>query len=196
MITTSRNRFKKSVYTPPIGGHCEEGKTLLQKKVVTIHSSTSVNNATEGYTTTKKEGRKVTVSLALDAAVVEKIKRQASTLNQSFNTRVNAILEKYVNYFSIVEMEHPAILTRSQHQFFVDEINEEKYTNQLKRMGIEVIHAMFVQTGMANTLDNFIRFVFEGLCVNGGSIRTIRRYIDEDDGMSILLCNSGICRRF
>jgi uncharacterized protein (DUF4415 family) len=147
--------------------------------------SSSANNATVGHTIPKK-ARKVTVSLALDEAIVERVKQQATTLGQSFNTRVNAILEKYVNYFSIVEMERPAILTRSQHQFFMDEIDEEKYTNQLKRMGIQVINAMFIQTGMANTLNNFIKFVFEELCVNGGSIRTVRRYVSEGDGRTCL----------
>jgi len=134
----------------------------------------------------KMRATKVTVSLALDRHVVDAIKKQADEMEQSFNARVNAILQKYVNFFVSVEADRAAIIPKSLHQFFVDEIDEEKYAAQLNQMGTDVIHAMFVRTGLAKTLDNFVRFTFEGLCVNGGSIRSVRKYVDEEDGKTCL----------
>jgi len=104
----------------------------------------------------------------------------------SFNARVNEILAKYITFFAVTEQDRAAIIPRSLHQFFVNEIDELKYTNELKNMGTEIIHAMFVRAGIANTLDNLIDFTFKGLCVNGGSITSVRKYIAEADGKTCL----------
>jgi uncharacterized protein (DUF4415 family) len=130
--------------------------------------------------------KKVTVSLALDASIVEKIKSQSASMNQSFNSRINEILEKYVNFFITIEEFRSAVIPQSLHQFFLNEIDEEKYTAKLKQIGTEVIQGMFVRSGMAPTLDKMIEFVFETICVNGGSIRSVKRYIDEGDGRTCL----------
>jgi hypothetical protein len=147
-------------------------------------TSLPTNGSKNEYET--KKTKKITVSLALDENVVEEIKAQAAKMEQSFNARVNAILEKYVRFFMHVEQERAAIITRSTHQFFVDEIDEQKYTAELKRLGTDIIDAMFVQTGMANTIDNLVKFTFEGLCVNGGSITSVKKYVDEEGGKMCL----------
>ena len=45
---------------------------------------------------------------------------------------------------------------------------------------MDPINAIFTQTGIQSTLDNMIKHVFENLCVNGGSISSIKKYLDED----------------
>ncbi len=140
-----------------------------------------------GFNTPSKENpSKTTVSLALDAGVVKEIQKQAKEYDVSFNARVNAILTKYVMFFAVIEQDHAAVIPRKLHQFFVDEIDEAKYTVELKKIGTDIIDAMFVRTGLANTLDNLIDFTFKGICVNGGSITSVKRYVDEADGKTCL----------
>lgn len=129
---------------------------------------------------------KVTVSLALDRDVVTAVKEDAEENRMSFNARVNAILEKYIKFFALTEQERSAIIPRNLHQFFIDEIDGAKYAAELKKIGTDVIDALFVRSGLANTLDNLIEFTFRGLCVNGGSITSVRKYIDEEDGKTCL----------
>jgi len=127
-----------------------------------------------------KTSKKVTVSLALDELVVEEIRKQADKSQVSFNARVNTILEKYVKFFMLAEQDRVAIIHPSTHQFFLNEIDEAKYTAELKRLATETIDGIFTQTGIRPTLDNMIKHVFENICVNGGSIRTVKKYFDED----------------
>jgi uncharacterized protein (DUF4415 family) len=127
-----------------------------------------------------KASNKVTVSLALDEFVVEEIRKQADKSQVSFNARVNAILEKYVRFFMQTEQDRVAIIHPSTHQFFLNEIDEVKYTTELKRLAKETIDAILTQTGIPITLDNMIDYVFENVCINGGSIRSVKRYHDDD----------------
>jgi hypothetical protein len=124
--------------------------------------------------------KRVTVSLALNEHVVEEIRKQADKSQVSFNSRVNAILEKYVDFFMLAEEVRAAVILPTTHQFFINEIDEAKYIVELKRVGTDPINAIFTQTGIRLTLDNMIKHVFENLCVNGGSIRSVKKYLDED----------------
>jgi hypothetical protein len=90
-----------------------------------------------------KTSKKVTVSLALDEFVVEEIRKQADKSQVSFNARVNAIVEKYVKFFMFAEEVRAAVILPSTHQFCVNEIDETKYTAELKRVGKDSIDAIF-----------------------------------------------------
>jgi len=150
------------------------------------------NNATsprnENPQDLPQEGKhnKVTVSLALDDYVVAQIKKQSVVMEQSFNSRVNSILEKYVTFFSQLERDRPAIMPRSLHQFFINRTDEVEYVNELKRLGDGFIQALFVQTGLAPTLDNLVKVIFELLCTNTGSITSVKSYVDDEDGRTCL----------
>jgi hypothetical protein len=157
---------------------------LLKKKTGKASSkkSVSLNGRASQETLQEKKEKKVTVSLALDDFVVKQIKKQSAEMDQSFNSRVNSILEKYVNFFAQLERDRPAIMPKSLHQFFIDKTDEAEYTSELRRLGDGFIQALFVQTGLAPTIDNLVQFVFELICVNTGSIRSVKSYVDDEDG--------------
>jgi hypothetical protein len=160
----------------------------LKKKISSVSQKKATSPRNPIPTELGPEGKpkKVTVSLALDDNVVAQIRKQAATMDQSFNARVNTILEKYVSYYAQTEIDRLAMIPRSLHQFFINEIDEAKYTARLKQIGVDITGVIFIQTGMAKTLDNLVKFVFEGLCVNSGSIRSVKKYVDEDDGKTCL----------
>jgi hypothetical protein len=62
----------------------------------------------------------------------------------SFNARVNAILEKYVKFFMQAKQDRVAIIHPTTHQFFLNEIDEAKYTAELKRLATETEMAFIV----------------------------------------------------
>jgi hypothetical protein len=95
-------------------------------------------------------------------------------------------LEKYITFFALTEQDRAAIIPHKLHQFFVNEIDETKYTEELKKIGTEIVHAMFVRAGIPSNLDSLVDFTFRGLCVNGGSITSVRKYVDKADGKTCL----------
>jgi hypothetical protein len=102
------------------------------------------------------------MSLALDQFIIEEIKKQTSKYRQSSNARINSILEKYFTFFIGLEENHAVIFLPRTHQFFIKEIDEAKYADELKAIGTDNLDAMFVQTGLPNTLDNLLKFTYEG----------------------------------
>jgi uncharacterized protein (DUF4415 family) len=167
---------------------CMNRRQLVKPKDLSADNSpiVSFDKDNDTIANTAKSSRRVTMSLALDAFVVEEIKKQTIKYRQSFNARINAILEKYVTFFMGLEENHAAIFLPRTHQFFINEIDEAKYTDELKAIGTDNLDAMFVQTGLPNTLDNLLKYTYEGLWVNGGFITGVKKFIDKGNGKTCL----------
>jgi hypothetical protein len=126
--------------------------------------------------------KKVTITLALDDFIVAEIRKEADKSQKSLNARINAILEKYVKYYKMVELNGAVIIPPVTHQFFINEIDEAKFTAELKRNATDIVAALIVQNVVPLTLDNIIKFTFEEVSISGGVIKGMKKYIDQQDG--------------
>ena len=129
----------------------------------------------------KSNNHKTTISLSLDSDTVEKVRVEAKKSNQSVNSKINAILQKYVNFYSMTELYRAHILPPSLYQFMVNEIDEGKFIDEFEKTAVYFIESLFVQLHISLTLANYVCYLQE-YGINSGVLREISSYVDKDDG--------------
>lgn len=134
----------------------------------------------------KENNKKANITLSLDDSIIQELRKEAKESQQSLNVKINAILRKRVNFWQMTERQRCAILLPASHQFMINEIDETRHIEELKRLGADEISAVLTQTGAPRTLDHIIDFIFGTLCVYGGSIRSISRYTEQQEGKTCL----------
>lgn len=138
----------------------------------------------------RRNGRnkKTNITLALDDYIVKEMRKEAASLQQSLNTRVNAILRKHVNFWQMTELNGSIVLPSIINQFFIDKVDEAEFISEMKKLYSLFISSLYAQKKIPVTLENLIRFSFEELAVYGGAIKSVSRYTDEQDGKVCIYC--------
>ena len=168
-------------------GETTKGKaTSIATKTSGTSISESEPSSRAGPNNSIDNKKKTTITLALDDNVVEAIRGEAKELEQSLNGRINAILRKHVSFWRDVELNGAAIIPHHTHEFIVREVNEQKYCEEMKKIGNGLISFLLEQKAIPLTLEDVAGYVFGELCVNGGSIKNYSLYVDARDGKTCL----------
>jgi hypothetical protein len=133
-----------------------------------------------------KDKPKANVNLSIDSHILKIIRAEAQEKGISLNSRINAIMSKYVNFYKRAEeVDDTCIIPKKYFQFAIDNIDEKDNRAQVAEMHRIWIPALFNELNIPFTLDNFIKYAVKQVGVNSRTIDSMTNYTD-DEGNIIL----------
>jgi|SRR5919112_3553700 hypothetical protein len=140
----------------------------------------------KGNGESKSAAKKTTVNLFVDSNVLEDIRKDAQNDGASLNARINDILTSYSLLYKYNKEQDAVFITGKTHRFFLDSIDENKLIDHYIEVTSDLAASMLIERNVPFTLDNFIRYIIEGVAKNSGSYKKFAHFKDEDGHTCLL----------
>lgn len=121
-----------------------------------------------------KSNNKANLTLSIDNSLLEGIKNEAEQSGTSINSRVNAILTKYVKFYKTAEDLESSIIPAKIWLLMLDLMDENKLKNVLNNEGVGTIYSIFLNNNVSMTLDNFVKYCCQEICLWSGMYSSFR----------------------
>lgn len=125
--------------------------------------------------------RKETVSLAIDARVLQELKKEASSQNLSLNAKINSVLSKHVDFYKInadlggITWDYKAFLS------LLDLVEDEsKVVDILWNEGGPSIMSYFNHNNIGMIKENIIKHLCERIGIWTGHYSFFNHYTDSE----------------
>lgn len=125
-----------------------------------------------------------TINLFVDSDILEDIRKEALSDGVSLNAKVNDILTSYSLLYKYNKEQDAVFITGKTDRFFLDSIDENKLIDHYIEVTSDLAASMLIERNVPFTLDNFIRYIIEGVAKK---LRPILR-----TKMATPVCCSGI----
>jgi len=123
---------------------------------------------------TNHKNAKTNLTLSIDNHILNEIKKDSERQGISINAKVNAIMSKYVSFYRLVEELECCTVPSKLWGQMVDYVEEEKLFNLFNNEEIGAIYSIFLNNNVPMTLDNFIKYCFEEICLWSGMYSSFR----------------------
>jgi hypothetical protein len=134
-----------------------------------------------------KEELKETITLAIDKYVLDDIRKEAAGEGRSINSFINAILFNWTNFYKYHRESQAVVLTAKNFQAHLDHIDENVIVNEFKDNALNLIPAILAERHIPLTLENLIKYQYEGFGVIGGAFLSIQLYSDDEGYRNIMI---------
>lgn len=129
-----------------------------------------------------KEKSRSNVTISVDKNILEEIKSDAQGMGLSINAYLNEALQRYIVFYRHVKKQGGVILPRGFFINLLDLAEEERISKIFEREGgFDVIISILAQNNIPITLDNLIKFVFEGIASWAGGYDKFSYQKDKDE---------------
>ena len=133
-----------------------------------------------------KNGKKSNITLAIDTEVQNVLKNIAEGEGLSINSKINSILWKYVSFYKYVEQDGSLIIPSRSVNFFIENIDEEKWVQEYSDTLEEIVPFFFLELKAEKTLENTLKVVFDRLLAYGGSYKGYSCHVDNDGYLNLI----------
>jgi hypothetical protein len=133
-----------------------------------------------------KNIRKSSITLALDTEILDLVKNIAEGEGLSINSKINSILWKYVSFYKYVEQDNSLIIPSRSVNFFIENIDEEKWIQEYSDTLEEIVPFFFLELKAEQTLENTLKLVFDRLLAYGGSYKGYSCHVDNDGYLNLV----------
>jgi hypothetical protein len=133
-----------------------------------------------------KGTKKSNITLAIEEEVVNKIKDTAESEGLSINSKINSVLWKYLSFYKYVEQDGSLIIPSRSVNFFIENIDEEKWVQEYCHTLDEIIPFFFLELKIVQRLEDILKFVFDRLLVYGGSYKGYSCHVDNDGCLNLV----------
>ena len=133
-----------------------------------------------------KDGKKSNITLSIDTEVQNVLKNIAEGEGLSINSKINSILWKYVSFYKYVEQDNSLIIPSRSVNFFIENIDEEKWIQEYSDTLEEIVPFFFLELKAEQTLENTLKLVFDRLLAYGGSYKGYSYHVDNDGYLNLV----------
>jgi hypothetical protein len=133
-----------------------------------------------------KNIRKSSITLSLDTEILDLVKNIAEGEGLSINSKINSILWKYVSFYKYVEQDGSLIIPSRSVNFFIENIDEEKWIQEYSDTLEEIVPFFFLELKAEKTLENTLKLVFDRLLAYGGSYKGYSCHVDNDGYLNLV----------
>ena len=126
-----------------------------------------------------KQNNKSNITLSVDAPILKEVQDEAKTEGVSTNAKINTILTKHVLFYRYSELQEMMIMPPKIFAAMFEIIDEDKMVDLLNHVAIDTMPSVFAHNNIDPTIDNLIKYCFEGIFVWGGMCSSFRHYVDE-----------------
>ena len=133
-----------------------------------------------------KRLKKSNITLAIDTEIQTIIKNIAEGEGLSINSKMNSILWKYISFYKYVEQDGSLIIPSRSVNFFIENIDEEKWVQEYTDTLEEIVPFFFLELKTEQTLENTLKVVFDRLLAFGGSYKGYSSHVDNDGYLNLV----------
>ncbi len=133
-----------------------------------------------------KRIKKSNITLAIDTEIQTMIKNIAEGEGLSINSKINSILWKYISFYKYVEQDGSLIIPSRSVNFFIENIDEEKWVQEYTDTLEEIVPFFFLELKAEQTLENTLKVVFDRLLAYGGSYKGYSSHVDNDGYLNLV----------
>jgi hypothetical protein len=133
-----------------------------------------------------KSIKKSNITLAADTEILNILKNISEGEGLSINSKINSILWKYISFYKYVEQDGSLILPSRSVNFFIENIDEEKWIQEYSDTLEEIVPYFFLELKAEQTLENTLKVVFDRLLAYGGSYKGYSSHVDNDGYLNLV----------
>jgi hypothetical protein len=133
-----------------------------------------------------KSIKKSNITLAIDTEALNALKNIAEGEGLSINSKINSILWKYVSFYKYVEQDSSLIIPSRSVNFFIENIDEEKWVQEYTDTLEEIVPFFFLELKAEQTPENTLKVVFDRLLAYGGSYKGYSCHVDNDGYLNLV----------
>jgi hypothetical protein len=133
-----------------------------------------------------KSIKKSNITLAVDTEILNILKNISEGEGLSINSKINSILWKYISFYKYVEQDGSLILPSRSVNFFIENIDEEKWIQEYSDTLEEIVPYFFLELKAEQTLENTLKVVFDRLLAYGGSYKGYSSHVDNDGYLNLV----------
>ena len=133
-----------------------------------------------------KRTKKSNITLAIDTEIQTMIKNIAEGEGLSINSKINSILWKYISFYKYVEQDGSLIIPSRSVNFFIENIDEEKWVQEYTDTLEEIVPFFFLELKAEQTPENTLKVVFDRLLTYGGSYKGYSSHVDNDGYLNLV----------
>ncbi|MDQ3968223.1 MAG: hypothetical protein M3275_07500 [Thermoproteota archaeon] len=133
-----------------------------------------------------KSNKKSNITLAIDTEIVNTLKNIAEGEGLSINSKINSILWKYISFYKYVEQDNSLIIPSRSVNFFIENIDEEKWIQAYSDTLEEIVPFFFLELKTVQTLENTLKVVFDRVLAYGGSYKGYSCHNDNDGYVNLV----------
>jgi hypothetical protein len=133
-----------------------------------------------------KSIKKSNITLAADTEILNILKNISEGERLSINSKINSILWKYISFYKYVEQDGSLILPSRSVNFFIENIDEEKWIQEYSDTLEEIVPYFFLELKAEQTLENTLKVVFDRLLAYGGSYKGYSSHVDNDGYLNLV----------
>lgn len=126
---------------------------------------------------TKK--KRSSITLALDKDVLEIIRSEAKSESISINAKINNILSKFAFFYSYAEKSGSSILMSKTTDFVVENIDEEKWIQEMKRVVMDAYPILMLEQNGSLRLQSIITMLSKD-AIYCGIYKGFAYHLDEE----------------
>ena len=126
----------------------------------------------------KTKPKKANLTLAVDASIVEELRKDAGLFGISLNAKVNTILSKHMTFYRHTEKQECSIIPSVVWGAIVEAVEEEKL-GQILEQEISSLYTILLHNNTPMTLQSCIKCCFEGICMWSGMYCSVRTFEEK-----------------
>jgi len=132
------------------------------------------------------KSRKYNVTLSIDGEIIDILKSMSESEGLSINSKISSILWKYINFHKYVEQDGSLIIPSRSVNFFIENIDEEKWIQEYIDTLEEIVPFFFLEMKIIQTLENTLKVVFDRLLLYGGSYKGYSCHEDNNGNLNLV----------
>jgi hypothetical protein len=144
------------------------------------------NRSTHKKASSSAKNKKSNITLAIDAEILQLLKNIAEGEGLSINAKINSVLWKHVTFNKYVEQDCSLIIPSRSVNFFIENIDEEKWIQEYIDTLEEIVPFFFLELKTIQTLESTLKVVFDRLLLYGGSYRGYSSHADNNGNLNLV----------
>ncbi|MBI1828770.1 MAG: hypothetical protein HY222_06155 [Thaumarchaeota archaeon] len=134
-----------------------------------------------------KQNNKSNITLSVDSPILKELQNDSKIAGVSTNSKINSILTKHVLFYRYAELQEMMIIPPKIFAAMFEVVDEGKMVDLLNHVAIDTMPSVFAHNNIVPTIDNLIKYCFEGIFLWGGMCSSFRHYVNEQGYRCLVL---------
>jgi len=123
--------------------------------------------------------KKTTINLSVDSDIIDELKEESKSKGRSLNAHIGSILVNHVNFFRHALNLEAVMFPQDLWASFLEVMDKETIVDVLEKYGTPSVISVFSHNNVPNTIDNMIKYCFEGIALLTGCYSSFNHYMND-----------------
>ena len=133
-----------------------------------------------------KSSKKTTITFSIDDTILRIIRKDSAREGISINSKINNILMRYALCYRYSEVQGGLIVPDNSVPIFLENIDEEKLKAGYRIINLDLVPSMLLENMLPVNLDNWIKYVCQGMLLYGGSFKNFSEFEDDEGRLNLV----------